>query len=82
MFNVTVLHLILAIPALILIATDKLSSKSQKGYQILFSILVPILGPVLMIIMGFYLRAKVSTRKSDVGDSADDHVRKHGPIIP
>lgn len=80
MFSVAILHVILAIPALLLISLDKLSSKSQKGYQLLFAAFIPIVGPVIMIILNLYWRAKPSARKYDVGDSAEKHVAKHDPV--
>lgn len=72
------IHFVLAALALVFVFIDKLSTKSQKGYQALFVTLVPLVGSILTIIMFFYKRAKPSSAQSNVGDSAADHIRKFG----
>ena len=71
-------HVFIALVASVLVAVDKVSPPQTKTYQWMLSLLLSFAGPVIVIIMALYHRAKPSPApENPIGYSFDKHLEKY-----
>jgi hypothetical protein len=75
--SLEVIHFILAAAAIVFILRSKIYTGRQKAVQVLFALLVPLVGPFATLLVHWGDRQKTKVSSTKFGESIDDHFRKH-----